>query len=67
VNDATKDIGHERLVSDLRDLLALAEAYAFHDFLNTQFATPKMALDVRLRVMVNNVRNGHYDNPGKEE
>ena len=56
------DPGHIMLTVDLRDLLEEAEAFAFHDFKNDKYATPKAVLKARLESMAQSVVDGKYDN-----
>ena len=56
------DKGHTLLLSDLQTLLDEARAYQFHDFKNTHYPTPKIALFRRLRGIAEKVQAGDYDN-----
>ena len=56
------DKGHEKLVEDLKALLVEAEQFAFHDFKNEQFATPKIVLVQRFDTLRQRVLDGTYDN-----
>lgn len=56
------DKGHLALLTDLRELVSLTQAMEFHDFENTNFATPKIELRNRLLGMAENVVEGKYDN-----
>ncbi len=56
------DKGHEALLADLRAIIADAEAREFHDFNNTKYAAPKMALAAALLELRQNVMSGKYDN-----
>lgn len=56
------DKGHANLIEDIKKLLAMAERFEFHDFKNTNFATPKLALDGYLNDLASGVRSGRYDN-----
>ena len=56
------DKGHELLVSDLEALLKEAQSFAFHDFKNTDYATPKVVLVTKLHDLAEKVQNGEYDN-----
>jgi hypothetical protein len=58
----TIDAGHEALLSDLKDILKQAEAFEFHDFENSNYATPKFALDRCLENIRNFNKGGKYDN-----
>lgn len=59
--------GHQILIADLMELLAEARAFQFHDFKNTDYATPKVALDQRFRELSENTRDGRYDNKPTDE
>ena len=50
-----------KLCADLKELFDLAMAEEFSDFNNRQFATPKVELVKRLMIIVNNVKEGIYD------
>ncbi len=56
------DQGHQNLINDLSLLLKEAIYYQFHDFKNTAFATPKVALNDRLMMLSDAVAQGKYDN-----
>lgn len=58
-----KDEGHNRLLQDLIDLLREAKDYHFHDFRNTNYATPKVMLRQKLLALADKVVAGDYDNP----
>jgi hypothetical protein len=57
-----RDMGHRRLIEDLEKLLMHAHACAFHDFLNDEYAMPKVALVQRLQGIEQNAKDGLYDN-----
>ncbi len=57
-----EDKGHKDLLTDLKDLLAEAEAFQFHDFKNETYAFPKKELVDRLEAISLKVREGDYDN-----
>lgn len=58
-----KDFGHDALILDLEVLMQEAkEDFAFHDFKNEKYATPKVALVNRLTDLIENVKQGKYDN-----
>lgn len=59
---AGKDVGHTTLVAHCESLLDLAKKFEFHDFLNTNFATPKVHLVGILEVMAQEAKDGKYDN-----
>lgn len=50
-----------KLCADLKEIFDLAMAEEFSDFNNRQFATPKVELVKRLMIIVNNVKEGIYD------
>jgi hypothetical protein len=54
--------GHDKLMQDLTDLWKDAFEYQYHDFKNTKYATPKVALVNRLNQIAGMVKNGKYDN-----
>ena len=56
------DSGHENLILDLEALLKEAQDYQFHDFKNSSYATPKVALYNRLFEIADSVKKGKYDN-----
>lgn len=56
------DIGHAHLIHDIKCLLDMAERFEFHDFKNTQFGAPKMALRVFFLEGAEKAKNGYYDN-----
>lgn len=56
------DKGQDNLEKDLQALLNDAEDFQFHDFKNDRHATPKMALVGILQQMIENAKNGRYDN-----
>lgn len=53
--------GHELLIQDLKGVMSLAENKEFHDFENTLFATPKMESARQLTQIVENAKEGKYD------
>lgn len=56
------DTGHEALITDLEVLLQEAKDFAFHDFKNEKYATPKVALVDRLNDLATQAKDGKYDN-----
>ena len=54
--------GHDNLINDLDGLLKEAISFAFHDFKNEKYDTPKVALRERLLKLAENVVDGKYDN-----
>lgn len=55
------DQGHEDLIDDVQKLLLEVDARIFHDF-DSDLPTPKMFLVTRLQTLIDNVKNGKYDN-----
>ena len=53
---------HIFLVNDLKNILQDAENYEFHDFKNDAYGAPKIALVEKLQTVINNVKEGKYDN-----
>ena len=53
---------HEKLILHLSQVLELAKANQFHDFKNDRFPAPKMALVDYLQNLIDNTKNGVYDN-----
>lgn len=49
------------LKSDVRDLLVEVIEDDYHDFKSKKYATPKMALVERLEELINNTKQGKYD------
>ncbi len=60
--DSGMDVGHNRLLEDLINLLAAVRVLEFHDFLNTTHATPKITLVQQLEGLIQNTKEGRYDN-----
>jgi len=54
--------GHEALMADALLLWTEAKTKQFHDFENTAYDAPKMALMAKLGVMAKRVEGGQYDN-----
>lgn len=57
-----EDTGHDNLMTDLVLTLNDALKFQFHDFKNTKYATPKVALIARLEQLIGFVKVGKYDN-----
>ena len=55
------DTGHEQLITDLKELLAEAENFEFHDFKNEKYALPKVTLVLQLTRLITKVKEGKYD------
>ena len=58
---------HEALICDLKELLAEAEAFQYHDFKNKKFSAPKNALVAQLNFIKSKAINGEYDNNVNDE
>lgn len=56
------DKGHIKLIYALQLLLSRAEDFQFHDFKNTDYAAPKMALVEALGALLKRVTDGDFDN-----
>lgn len=56
------DIGHDNLICDLNELLAYALKKEFHDFANSKFVAPKIALVETLEAIIQSAKSGRYDN-----
>lgn len=56
------DKGHDKLVSDLKELLSEAESFEFHDSKNQQYAQPKVTLVLKLLKLIEKAKQGDYDN-----
>lgn len=54
--------GHQKLIVDLKQLLNEAEDREFHDFENTNYPAPKVALYQKLMSLAQRVKDGEYDN-----
>ena len=56
-----KSLGQQVLIMDLQILLQDAEDGSFGDFTSKKYATPKIALVVRLESIANDARGGKFD------
>ena len=54
--------GHNALMTDLTLLLKDANEFQFHNFKNSRYPTPKVALILRLDEIAKNTKEGKYDN-----
>lgn len=54
--------GHDKLISDLTEVLSLAQQREFHDFDNKRFGAPKNALVAYLDTIKKKTIEGIYDN-----
>jgi len=57
-----EDLGHEKLLHDIEALLEDAKMGLFHDFHKNGLAMPKMSLLQRLEKLIDNTKEGRYDN-----
>lgn len=57
-----KNGGHTNLMEDLVALTKEASEFEFDDFRNKKYATPKVELVNRLSALIENVKEGRYDN-----
>jgi hypothetical protein len=60
-NEPEPEPGHKALLLDLQILLQDADGFAFDDFKNDKYAMPKATLVNRLQDLINNVKEGKYD------
>lgn len=58
----TEDKGHIDLIRDLEIVQNEAKNFEFHDFKNQKYAMPKASLIHLLEAIVENVKDGKYDN-----
>ena len=56
------DMGHHKLVDDVTDLMKNVNDYQYHDFKNTTYSAPKLALVQKLEWLLKNTKEGKYDN-----
>ncbi len=56
------DKGHSELLMDLRSLLSDATVHEFHDFKNSAYTLPKVALVDRLNALRLKAQSGGYNN-----
>lgn len=54
--------GHQRLLDDIAYLATETAEYQFHDFKNTKYPAPKVALVNLLETLAKRTREGKYDN-----
>ncbi len=57
---------YDQLIFDLFTIYNLAKQDEFHDFRNRHFATPKVELVRRLQLIIDNTKNGDYDQTSDE-
>lgn len=56
------DDGHLGLMKDVNDLHRDARNYQFHDYKNTKYPMPKVALIATLERIISRAKNGYYNN-----
>jgi len=54
--------GQQSLEMDIKILLSDVVDENYHDFKSDKYATPKMALVTRLEELIDNTKQGKYDN-----
>lgn len=54
--------GHTALLQDLSVITKDACAFEFNDFRNTKYPAPKVELVHQLQAIIENTKNGKYDN-----
>lgn len=54
--------GHLALLDDMGDLAKEVIDHEFHDFKNKKYALPKVALIEKLQKLIENAKEGKYDN-----
>lgn len=57
-----EDRGHKQLLVDLEFILSEAKNFQYHDFRNEAYATPKIELVNHLSKVIENAKQGLYDN-----
>lgn len=57
-----KENGQQALELDIKELLSDTIDQNFHDFRSDKHATPKLALVSRLQQLIENTKQGKYDN-----
>ena len=58
----SRDNGQIALEADVTNLLGRITSYDYHDYRNTTFPFPKLALIQKLEWLIKNVKEGKYDN-----
>ena len=56
------DKAHIALLNDLASLINEATDYQYHDFKNSTYPAPKLALVQKLEWLLKNTKTGKYDN-----
>ncbi len=56
------DEGHNKLIDDLGVVWQEAQSFQFHDFRNSNYATPKVKLVEKLQAIIDGAKEGKYDN-----
>lgn len=57
-----EDKGQRALEMDVKDLLSNVIENHYHDFKSNVSAVPKIALTMKLQELIDNTKNGKYDN-----
>jgi len=57
-----ENLEHIKLVNDITELLTSATDFQYHDFKNSIYPAPKLALVQKLEWLIKNVKSGKYDN-----
>lgn len=57
-----EDLAHIELQKDVASLLNDIRSYEFHDFKNSAYSLPKVALIERLQAIILKAKEGKYDN-----
>jgi hypothetical protein len=60
--EAGEDLGHEKLLHDVEVLMEDVKAGHFHDFHKNGLDMPKMSFMHRLQKLIDNTKDGRYDN-----
>jgi hypothetical protein len=56
------DMGHDNLLNDINKFFKDVTEYQYHDFKNSIYDAPKLALVKKLEWLINNTKDGKYDN-----
>lgn len=54
--------GHQKLQEDISEIKDNIDKFVYHDFKNTMFPFPKVALIQKLEWVIRRVKEGQYDN-----
>lgn len=64
--DEANDTGHQALLVDLAVLVIETKDFQFHDFKNENYPAPKLTLVERFKELMQNTKNGKYDNEASQ-